>query len=111
MDLNSTIPVAIAAAFFLEEVMNLSSSIVIGQINVVIVAPLAKSICSFVSLVKRIWASNPFVISLQNAQTDFSTRIWTILVPVRLKKEKKGLNHVRLRFSFSFFVPIRVRLR
>ena len=33
---------------------------------------------------KRIWAPNPFVVLLRNAQTYFSLRIWTILAPIRL---------------------------
>ena len=53
MNLNSTIPVAMAAAFLAEVTMYLSSSSVIGQmLYLVIVAPRAKSVCSFVSLVQ-----------------------------------------------------------
>ena len=56
---------------------------------------------------KRIWAPNPFVVLLRNAQTDLAIRIWTILGPIRLKKKKKnGFGP----FSYTFFVPIRVGL-
>ena len=56
---------------------------------------------------KRIWAPNPFVILSRNAQTDLAIRIWTILVPIRLKyPEKNGFGP----FSCRFFVPIRVGL-
>ena len=57
---------------------------------------------------KRIWAPNPFVVLLRNAQTDLAVRIWTILVPIRLKKTqtKNGFGP----FSYKFFVPIRVGL-
>ena len=83
--------------------MYLTSSSVIGQINVVIVAPRAKSVCWS----KRIWAPNPFVVLLRKAQTDLAIRIWTILVPIRLKKpEKNGFGP----FSYKFFVCIRVGL-
>ena len=50
MDLNLTIPLAIAAVFLAEVTMYLSSSSVLAK-NVVVVAPRAKSVCSFVSLV------------------------------------------------------------
>ena len=54
---------------------------------------------------KRIWAPNPFVVLLRKAQTDLAIRIWTILVPIRLKKnEKNGFGP----FSYKFFVCIRV---
>ena len=59
---------------------------------------------------KRIWAPNPFVVLLRNAQTDLATqvRIWTFLVPIRLKKTKKnGFGP----FSSTSFVPIRAVLR
>ena len=57
---------------------------------------------------KRIWAPNPFVVLLRKAQTDLAVRIWTILVPIRLKKpEKNGFGP----FSYKFFVCIRVGLR
>ena len=49
MDLNLTIPLAIAAAFLAEVTMYLTSSVLAK--NVVVVAPRAKSVCSFVSLV------------------------------------------------------------
>ena len=52
MDLNSSIPLAIAAAFLAEVIMYLSSSSSVNWPNVVIVAPRAKSVCSFVSLVQ-----------------------------------------------------------
>ena len=56
---------------------------------------------------KRIWAPNPFVVLLRKAQTDLAIRIWTILVPIRLKKpEKNGFGP----FSYKFFVCIRVGL-
>ena len=46
--------------------------------------------------------------TLLNAQTDLAIRIWTILVPIRLKKpEKNGFGP----FSYKFFVCIRVGLR
>ena len=45
---------------------------------------------------------------LRNAQTDLAIRIWTILVPIILKKyKKKGSGP----FLYKFFVPIRVGLR
>ena len=57
---------------------------------------------------KRIWAPNPFVVLLRKAQTDLAIRIWTILVPIRLKKpEKNGFGP----FSYKFFVCIRIGLR
>ena len=56
---------------------------------------------------KRIWAPNPFVVLLRKAQTDLAIRIWTILVPIRLKKpEKNGFGT----FSYKCFVCIRVGL-
>ena len=56
---------------------------------------------------KRIWAPNPFVVLLRKAQTDLAIRIWTTLVPIRLKKpEKNGFGP----FLYKFFVCIRVGL-
>ena len=53
------------------------------------------------------WAPNPFVVLVRKAQTDLAIRIWTILVPIRLKKpEKNGFGP----FSYKFFVCIRVGL-
>ena len=57
---------------------------------------------------KRIWAPNPFVVLLRNAHTDLPIRIWTILVPIRLKnREKNGFGQ----FSHKLFGPIRVGLK
>ena len=81
MDLNSTIPLAIAAAFLAEVIMYLSSSSVIGQINVVIAAPRAKSVCSFESLV----------------QTDLGTKFVCSLVT----KRSNGFGYTNLDHSRS----------
>ena len=78
MDLNSTIPLAIAAAFLAEVIMYLSSSSVIGP-NVVIVAPRAKSVCRFVSL----------------EQTDFGTK--SVCSPVT--KSSNGFGYTNLDHS------------
>ena len=56
---------------------------------------------------KRIWAPNPFVVLLRNVQTDLDIRVWTILVPIRLKKNDKNEFGP---FSYKFSVPIRVGL-
>ena len=70
--------------------------------NVVIVAPRAKSVCSFVSLVQ----TNLGTTSVCSLVT-LAIRFWTIPVPIRLKKTKKnGFGP----FSYKFFVPIRVGL-
>ena len=47
----------------------------------------------------KTWAPNPLVILLRNAQTDLAIRIWTILVPIRLRRtEKTDLVDFRLSF-------------
>ena len=66
-------------------------------LNLVIIAPLAKSVCSFESLVQT---PNPFVIVLRNAQADFSIRIWTYLVPILKKQTSKKTNLVHFRSRF-----------
>ena len=86
MDLNSTISLAIAAAFLAEVIMYLSSSSVIGQ-NVVIVAPRVKSVCSFVPLVQT---------NLDHSRSH----------KIEKNKNKNGFGP----FSYKFFVPTRVGL-
>ena len=62
----------------------------LAKFSNIIVAPLAKSVCSFVSLVQTNLAPKPFVIIvLRNAQADFSIRIWTYLVPILKKQQAK----------------------
>ena len=74
----------------------------------IIVAPLAKSVCSFVSLVQTNLAPNPFVIIvLRNAQADFCIRIWTYLVPILKKQQAKKRV---LSIFVQVFFPMRVGL-
>ena len=86
MDFNSTITLEIATAFLAEVIMYLTSSSV--RPNVVVVAPRAKSVCSFVSLVQTNLGTK-FVCSLVTKR-DLAVRIWTILVPIRLIKRKRN---------------------
>ena len=73
----------------------------------VIVAPRAKSVvCSYVSLVQtNLGTKSVFVVLLRNAQqTDLAIRIWTILVPIILKKNKNKNGFSP--FSYKFLVPV-----
>ena len=69
----------------------------------VIVAPRAKSVvCSYVSLVQtNLGTKSVFVVLLRNAQTDLAIRIWTFLVPIRLKKNKSKTDLVHFRINVS----------
>ena len=107
MDLNSTIPLAIAAAFLAELIMYLSSSSIIDQNNVVIVAPRAKSVCSFVSLVQTNLGIKSVCSLVTKRLNGFG---YTNLDHSRSHKIEKNKKNGSGPFSYKFFVPIRVGL-
>ena len=99
MDLNSTIPLAIAAVFLAEVIMYLKQCY---WSNVVIVAPRSESVCSFVSLVQ----TNLGTKSVRSLVTKRSNGFgYTNLDHSRShyiekSKNKKDLVHFRISFSF-----------
>ena len=105
MDLNSTIPLAIATAFLAEVIMFLSSSKRHWP-NVVIIAPRVKSVCSFVSLVQTNLGTKSVcnLVTTKRSNCFGYTNLYHSRSHKIEKPEKNGFGP----FSYKFFVPIRV---
>ena len=98
MDLNSTIPLAIAAAFLAVLLAKCSNS----------VAPRVKSVCSFVSLVQTNLVTKSVCSLVTRRSNGFG---YTNLDHSRSHKIEKNNNRNGFGpFSYKFFVPIRVGL-
>ena len=101
MDLNSTIPLAIAAAFLAEIIMYFEFQQCYCP-NIVIVAPRAKSVCSFVSLVQTNLDTKSVCSLVTKRSNGFGYTNLDHSRSHKIEKNKKKTDLVHFRVSFSF---------